>query len=130
MQMLSAEEGNIAAVIWDFFTKIIPSHPAVPVTIKAKHLLPGVTYQVTMRRTGFHCNDAYSAYLEMGAPKDLTVAQVDRLNYLTRDLPEMQKMLKAGKDGSLQMTVPMNSNDIVLITIQQDGEQKAVSSLN
>jgi xylan 1,4-beta-xylosidase len=134
--MLSTKNGNIAAVIWDFetpdqkvsnrsfFTKVLPSHPAAPVNLKATHLSPGTVYQVEVHRTGFHSNDAYTAYIEMGAPKNLTAAQIAHLNDLTRDVPVMQRLLRAGKDGSVDMTVPMNSNDIVLVTIRRRSERK------
>ena len=41
--------------------------------------------------TGYHANDAYTAYIEMGSPKELTAAQIAHLNDLTRDLPETDK---------------------------------------
>lgn len=139
--MLSIKDGNIAAVIWDFetphqdlsnhpfFTKVIPSHPATPVDLEVKHLSPQTTYKVVVHRVGFHSNDAYSAYLEMGAPNDLTAAQLARLNQLTRDLPEIQQTLNTGKNGTFQMSVPMNSNDIVLVTIQRSGSLRPTAQL-
>ena len=68
--------------------------------------------------TGYHANDAYSAYLEMGSPQQLTGQQLNQLNELTRDTPEIVESLHAQNDGSLQVDVPMRSNDIVLVTVQ------------
>jgi xylan 1,4-beta-xylosidase len=70
-----------------------------------------------MHRTGFHANDAYTAYLEMGSPKELTAAQVAHLNELTRDLPETDKVMRSGSDGTIEFSIPMNSNDIVLVKL-------------
>jgi xylan 1,4-beta-xylosidase len=82
--MLSINDGDITAVIWDFeqpkqkvsdrfsYTKVIPSHPAPPAQLRFTHLAPNAAYQLEVYRTGFHANDAYTAYLEMGSPKDLT----------------------------------------------------------
>jgi xylan 1,4-beta-xylosidase len=53
----------------------------------------------------------------MGRPKELTAAQVAKLNDLTRDLPEKDQVVSAGKDGTLEITLPMNSNDIVLVKL-------------
>ena len=127
--MLSAKGGNISAVIWDFetpdqkvsnrsfYTKLLPSHPAAPVQLRVTHLAPNAAYRIEMHRTGFHANDAYTAYLEMGSPKELTAAQVAHLNELTRDLPETDKVMRSGSDGTIEFSIPMNSNDIVLVKL-------------
>jgi xylan 1,4-beta-xylosidase len=124
--MLSTKDGNIVAVIWDFeqpdqkvsnrsfYTKVLPSHPAAPVQLRITHLAPNTTYQLELHRTGFHANDAYTAYLEMGSPKELTAAQIAQLNELTRDLPEIHKAVRSDSDGTIEVLIPMNSNDIVL----------------
>jgi xylan 1,4-beta-xylosidase len=57
--------------------------------------------------------------MEMGSPKDLTRSQVAHLNDLTRDLPETDRTVLSGPDGSIEVTVPMNSNDIVKVTLKR-----------
>jgi xylan 1,4-beta-xylosidase len=128
--MLSTKEGSIAAVIWDFetpdqkvsnrpfYTKVLPSHPAAPVQLRVTHLVPNAAYRLEVHRTGFHANDAYTAYLEMGSPKELTAEQIAHLNELTRDLPETRKVLRSGSDGTIEFSIPMNSNDIVLVKLR------------
>jgi xylan 1,4-beta-xylosidase len=130
--MISEDHGNISAVLWDFeqpeqkvsnrpfYTKVIPSHPAAPIQLHLGHLKPGTAYALKVYRTGFHANDAYSAYLEMGSPKTLSPEQIQHLNDLTRDLPESAKTLRVGSDGALQVIVPMNSNDIVLVSLKKE----------
>ena len=127
--MLSAKGGNISAVIWDFetpdqkvsnrsfYTKVLPSHPAAPVQLRVTHLAPNASYRIEVHRTGFHANDAYTAYIEMGSPRELTAAQVAHLNDLTRDLPETDKTMRSGSDGTIEFSIPMNSNDIVLVKL-------------
>jgi xylan 1,4-beta-xylosidase len=53
----------------------------------------------------------------MGAPKDLSAQQVAKLAELTRDLPETDRVVRSRADGSVEITLPMNSNDIVLVTL-------------
>jgi xylan 1,4-beta-xylosidase len=60
----------------------------------------------------------------MGSPKELTAAQIARLNELTRDLPEMDKDVKSGPTSTVEITVPMNSNDVVLINLKDTKESK------
>jgi len=127
--MLSTKDGNFTGVIWDFeqpdqkvsnrsfYTKTIPSHPAAPVKLQITHLAANASYRLEVYRTGYQANDAYSAYLEMGSPKKLTKQQIAKLNQLTRDLPETDKVVQSGRDGTVKMTVHMSSNDIVLIKL-------------
>jgi xylan 1,4-beta-xylosidase len=127
--MLSTRDGDVTAVIWDleqseqkvsnrsFYTKVIPSHPAASVQLRITHLAPNAAYELEVHRTGFHANDAYTAYLEMGAPKELTPAQIAGLNKLTRDLPEINKAVRSDPDGTAEFSIPMNSNDIVLVKL-------------
>ncbi len=134
--MLSTKDGNVTAVIWDFeqpdqkvsnrsfYTKVIPSHLAAPLRVRVMHLVPKTSYSVEVHRAGFHANDAYSSYLEMGAPKELTAAQLAQLKNCTRDLRESDRTVESDSDGTLEFSVPMNSNDIVLITVTHDRGDK------
>ena len=134
--MLSTRNGDIAAVVWDFetpdqkvsnrsfYTKLIPAHVAAPVQMQVAHLLPNTAYRLEVRRTGYRANDAYSAYIELGSPKELSVAQIARLNELTRDMPETDRAMRTGPDGTIQITVPMNSNDIVLVSLRRVQKSK------
>ncbi len=127
--MLSVQGDRVTAIVWDFeqpkqsvsnrpfYTKLVASTPAAPVTLRVLHLRPSAAYRFQVYRTGYRANDAYSAYIEMGAPKDLSPGQITQLNMLTRDLPEKDQVLKTQKDGSLTVTVSMRSNDIVLVTV-------------
>jgi xylan 1,4-beta-xylosidase len=129
--MSAIRDGNVTALIWDFeqpeqkvsnrsfYTKVIASHPAAPVRLRVTQLAASSSYQLEVRRTGFHANDAYTAYLEMGSPRELSEAQIARLNELTRDVPETRKIVESGPDGTIEFTLPMNSNDIVLIDLKR-----------
>ncbi|MDR3570589.1 MAG: beta-xylosidase [Candidatus Pacebacteria bacterium] len=129
--MLSTKDGNLAAVIWDFeqpdqqvsnrsfFTKIIPAHPAPKVHLQFVHLRPNTACRLEVYRTGYHANDAYTAYLEMGSPKDLQPPQIEQLAKLTRDAAETDKIIESGADGTAEVTLPMNSNDIVLVRLRR-----------
>ena len=127
--MLSTRDGNVTALIWDFqqpdqkvsnrsfYTKVLPSHPAPPVHLHLTHLASNASYHVEVHRTGFRSNDAYTAYIELGSPNKLTEAQIAHLNDLTRDLPETDKALRSGADGTIDINFPMKSNDIVLVKL-------------
>jgi xylan 1,4-beta-xylosidase len=134
--MLATKDGNLTAVLWDFeqpvqkvsnrsfYTKLIPNHAAAPVQLQITHLAPNAAYRVQIHRVGYRANDAYSAYIEMGSPKQLSAAQIAHLNELTLDLPETDKVMRSGPDGAVELTVPMNSNDVALIKLERAQEGK------
>ena len=129
--LLSYREGNYSAVLWDFeqpdqklsnrsfYTKRVPSHTVPSVQLEFAHLPPRVMYSLHIYRTGYRRNDALTEYIEMGMPNDLTGAQLARLRSATSDLPEASKTVESGKDGTLRDTLPMNSNDVVLVTLSR-----------
>ncbi|HKO11224.1 MAG TPA: hypothetical protein VJV22_04605 [Acidobacteriaceae bacterium] len=129
--LIAVNKGNLAAVLWDFeqpvqkvsdrtfYTRIFSAHPAAPVELRTAHLAHRAEYHLLVYRTGFRANDAYSAYLEMGAPKDLTATQLAYLDKLTRDLPVIERDLHSDSDGTLDCAIPMNSNDVVLVKLER-----------
>jgi xylan 1,4-beta-xylosidase len=122
--------GNVSAVIWDFqqpqqkvsnrpfFSRIVPATPASSLHVKFRNLSSS-KYRLQVHRTGFRANDTYSAYIDMGAPRELTPTQLDQLNLLSRDLSEIDRVVKVGKKGSYTFSLPMRSNDIVLLTLEK-----------
>src|ERR1035438_1927071 len=129
----AAESGGVSAVIWEFqqpqqkvsnrpfYSRLVPATSAPSVEVSVSHLKPG-SYRLKVRRTGYRANDAYSAYIDMGAPKDLSPAQLDQLRNLTRDIPETDRVTQVGTNGAFQFSVPMHSNDVVLVTLEKLGK--------
>ncbi|HVZ30014.1 MAG TPA: beta-xylosidase [Asticcacaulis sp.] len=128
-QSWAASDGKtVSAVVWDFqqpkqpvsnrpfYGKIVSAADAAPLAVHFTHLKPG-TYKLSLHRTGYRANDAYSAYLDMGAPSSLTSDQLARLQALTVDKPESERTLEVGKSGRAEVSVPMHSNDVVLVTL-------------
>ncbi|MCE4536930.1 beta-xylosidase [Pelomonas sp. P7] len=128
--LAAVDGGRTAVLVWDwqhpdqktvsngvFFGKPVPNGSAPPVTLQLRNLDAG-RYRVQVRRTGHKANDAYTAYLEMGAPKDLSAEQLAQLQSLTQDRPETEELVKVGQDGKLRWQLPMHSNDIVLLTLE------------
>jgi xylan 1,4-beta-xylosidase len=127
--VLAATEGERTTVLaWDwknteqptsngvYFGKPIVATPSRPVELSLHGLKPG-DYRVQVRRTGYHANDAYTAWLEMGSPRNLSEPQLRALQALTTDKPEVDRTVHVGRDGHLQWTLPMRSDDIALVTL-------------
>lgn len=129
-QALAATDGKaLRAVVWDyqlpkqpvsnrsFFSRVLPATPSAPAAVQFRNAQAG-KYRLQVRRTGFRANDAYTAYLEMGAPDKLTPAQLEQLDALTKDAPETDRVVTVGKSGAFSVKVPMRSNDVVLVTLE------------
>jgi xylan 1,4-beta-xylosidase len=126
--LLATDGANVSALVWEwdqpvqnvsnrpFYTKLVPASPAPAARLVFKHLTPG-RYRVQVKRTGFRANDAYSAYLEMGAPASLSAVQVGKLQELTRDVPETDRNITVGAGGEYTLQIQMRSNDIVLVQL-------------
>jgi xylan 1,4-beta-xylosidase len=117
----------LKALVWDFvppkqqqsdrsfYTKVLPSQPTRMVSLDLKHMQPG-NYQVAIYRTGYDANDAYSAYLRMGSPTSLNDDQLQQLQVATADQPEV-RTLRIDSNGMASVSIPMRSNDVVLVEV-------------
>ena len=137
--LLSADGGKLTAVLWDFeqpeqdlsnrsfYTRLEPSHAAAPVELRFLHLPAGTRYDLSVQRTGYRRNDPLSEYISMGMPKDLTQSQIEQMQRATSDAPEIGKTVQAAADGTLSVSLPMNSNDMVLVRLTPILNQAIVS---
>jgi endoglucanase len=137
-ESLVATDGvNTAALIWDwkqpeqtvsnrpFFTKLVPASAASPARLTFRHLRAGL-YRLQLRRTGFRANDAYSAYLEMGAPASLSDSDLKKLRDMTRDAPQTDRRISVASSGEYTVEIPMRSNDVVLVTLTAESSGAGV----
>ncbi len=79
--------------------------------------MPAGNYQLALSKIGWHNNDAYSAYLEMGSPPQLTRAQDQKLREASTGQPEEQRLVSIGPDGRFEDTLPLRENDVLLLTL-------------
>ena len=139
--IFSTMKGALTGVVWDFkqpdqsvsnhpfYTKVLPAHPESPVKLLISDLVPSTTYALEIYRSGFHANDAYSAYLEMNSPNNLSPEQISRLNELTKDLPERKQLVRSDAKGAAQISFPMNSNDVVLVKLMPEIESRSTERI-
>ncbi|MGA8940310.1 MAG: beta-xylosidase, partial [Acidobacteriaceae bacterium] len=92
-----------------------PSLPAPPTHLLIDHLANGA-YQLIIYRTGYKQNDAYTAYLHMGSPDNLSPTQVQSLNQVASGAPTESRTIKI-TNGHFDQTFPMHQNDTVLVTL-------------
>lgn len=128
--LASVDGGKVAALVWNFtqpaqtlsnrsyFTRVQPTAEAPGAALSIAGLKPG-RYRLRTQRTGFRANDAYTAYMELGAPKSLTAEQAGKLQALTADKPEIDRAITVGKDGVASLDFALRQNDLVLVTLER-----------
>jgi xylan 1,4-beta-xylosidase len=126
------EKGGAQALFWDFtilgpneegvnnqqfYNRDLPAKDAAPVALSLKNLAPG-TYRLLAMRAGYRSGDAYTAYLGMGAPAQLTREQVAELKKAAEVTPFLDEVVTVAKDGAFARNFAMRQNDVVLVTLE------------
>jgi xylan 1,4-beta-xylosidase len=126
------EKGDIQALVWNFtidlpkdsvnnqvfYKRLLPSKPLAPAALTLRGLKPG-KYNISIFKTGYHANDPYSAYAEMGSPSQLTIAQVNALKQKSADKPIEQHIVTVGASGRFEKQLAISQNDVLLIKISR-----------
>jgi len=124
--------GGVQALFWDFtithpgpsvinqeyYRQDLPSAPAPPVRLRLRGLRPG-RYELTAYRVGYRSNDAYTAYLDMGSPRQLTRTQVEALKMAASGASFIRETLAVGDDGTCDREYTMRQNDAVLVLLKR-----------
>jgi len=101
-----------------FYKRLLPSKASAPVEFKLRGLKPG-KYVVSIYKTGYHANDPYSAYFEMGSPSQLSIAQVKKLKQVDLDHPVEQSDVIVNTSGNFEKQLVMCQNDVFFIKIKR-----------
>ena len=123
------EQGGAQILLWDLtrpadksvanqaiFRKLNPAQSKGNIRVNLTKVPPG-NYRLTLRQVGFEKNDAYSAYLKMGSPAQLTRAQEQQLRAAASGKPEFERDVRIGPDGNFEETLPLRENDVLLLTL-------------
>jgi xylan 1,4-beta-xylosidase len=78
--------------------------------------VPNGRYHVALYQTGYKRNDAYTAYVEMHAPNQLTRGQVDALKK-TSDGSPISETDVAVTNGQLMQQMALRTNDVFFLKI-------------
>ena len=99
-----------------FYKRDLPSQPKNKVTLNLSHLRRG-KYTVTTYKVGYRVNDAYATYRDLGAPAQLTKAQVAEIKSKNNGAPSETKTVNIGRDGNFTEQFDLRENDVVLVTL-------------
>jgi xylan 1,4-beta-xylosidase len=122
------DKGDIQAVAWDFtnthpgdsmhnqkyYIQDLPSRPKGLLTFQITNVPEG-DYALEISKVGYKSNDAYTTYLSMGRPSQLTRAQVDQIKRQNDGAPFYRNIVHV-KDGStFTHQLDLRENDVYLL---------------
>jgi len=123
------DKGNAQVLLWDvtytlpdgvnnqqYFIKDLPPKAKGSVKVAMRGLTPGA-YTMTVSQVGYKQNDAFTAYIGMGSPKQLTRPQVAALKATATGKPSRQQPVTVGRDGVFSTTLPLRENDVYLLQL-------------
>jgi xylan 1,4-beta-xylosidase len=125
------KEGGVQALVWDFtntfpksnminqvfYKRDLPSGPKNTVTLSLSHLAKG-KYAFEFYKVGYRTNDAYATYRDLGAPNQLTKAQIAEIKSKNSGAPIETRTVKIGWDGKFEQQFDLRENDLVLVTLK------------
>ena len=127
------DKGNAQVLLWDYthtlpdkinnqqyFIKDLPPKAKGSVKVAMRGLKPGA-YTMTVSQVGYKQNDAFTAYIGMGSPKQLTRPQVATLKATATGKPARQQAVTVGRDGAFSTTLPLRENDVYLLQLNAKG---------
>jgi xylan 1,4-beta-xylosidase len=124
-------DGSVQALFWNytplvppkgtndqqFYHQIIPAREIRPVVLSIANL-PAGSYSLAVYQTGYQVNDVFTRYLEMGAPSQLTPAQVQILREQSNGDPGSVETIQVEAGKPFVRTFPMRENDVYFVKIQ------------
>ncbi len=123
------DKGNVQVLLWDYthtlpdginnqqyFIKDLPPAGKGKVQVNMGGLKKGA-YTLTISQVGYKQNDAYTGYIKMGSPKQLTRDQVASLKALATGKPAEQRKVSVGDDGRVSLALPLRENDVYLLKL-------------
>ncbi|KQQ45267.1 glycoside hydrolase [Duganella sp. Leaf126] len=125
------QAGNALVLLWDYthtlpdkinnqqyFIQDLPARDKGKVTVNVGGLTPGA-YTLSISQVGYRRNDAYSAYIGMGSPAQLTRGQVQALKATATGQPSSRTTVQVGADGRYATSLPLRENDVYLLNLQR-----------
>lgn len=122
-------KGNVQVLLWDYthtlpekinnqqyFIKDLPPKPKGEVQVRLQGLKQG-SYTLAVSQVGYQRNDAFTGYIGMGSPAQLSKTQVSTLKGLATGAPQQKKTVRVGADGRFSTSLPLRENDVYLLTL-------------
>ena len=122
-------DGSVQLLLWDYtftlpenindqqyYVQDLPAKPKGNVNVEIRGLGRG-GWNLTTYRVGYRQNDAHTAYVDMGSPRQLTKAQVESLKASANGAPSASEKADVPASGVFRKPLPMRENDVYLLVL-------------
>jgi xylan 1,4-beta-xylosidase len=123
-------KGNLQVLFWDFtnthpgdsvnnqnyYIKDLPSKTKGKVKLQIEKI-PAGNYVLEVYKVGYKVNDAYTTYLSMGKPNQLTRQQVEIIKKQNDGSPLSKENITIGASGKFSKEFTIRENDVFFINI-------------
>ena len=122
--------GNVQVLLWDYthtlpadsvnnqayYIRDLPANSKGKVRIDLSGMAQG-KYKLEIYRVGYKSNDAYSSYLAMGRPDQLTKAQVEQIKKQNDGSPMAIENIQIKNNQSFVKELDLCENDVYFLKI-------------
>jgi xylan 1,4-beta-xylosidase len=123
-------KGNIQVLAFDFtnthpgdsvnnqvyYIRDLPSKPKGKMKISISKVPEG-TYALEVYKVGYRCNDAYTSYIDLGRPDQLTRKQVEQIKSINDGSPLYRELITISAGQSFTKEMDIRENDVFLLNI-------------
>jgi xylan 1,4-beta-xylosidase len=124
-----AKSKSLQALIWDFtnthpgdsvnnqvyYIRDLPAKPKSKLQIAVSHLPDGM-YTLELYKVGYRNNDAYTMYLGMGKPAQLSKLEVDHIKKANNGEPILREIINV-KNGNFNKEIDLRENDVFFLSL-------------
>jgi xylan 1,4-beta-xylosidase len=125
------KQGDIQLLLWNYtytlpdstndqqyYIRNLPSKSKGKVKVQLTDVPEG-TYALEIYKVGYHVNDAYTSYLEMGKPSQLTKQQVEEIKKINDGSPISNEIVKIPSGGDFTKELNLRENDVYLVLLNK-----------
>lgn len=124
-----SSNGNVQVLLWDY-TYTLPDSVNnqdyyildLPSTSKGKlkvsvDNMPEGKYLLEVYKIGYRVNDAYTTYLDLNKPKQLSKEQVETIKKINNGSPVVKEVINVNSSGKFLKEMDIRENDVVLLNM-------------
>jgi xylan 1,4-beta-xylosidase len=123
-------KGNIQVLAWDFtnthpgdsvnnqvyYIRDLPSKSTGKLKINITNIPEGI-YSLEVYKVGYRCNDAYSTYLSIGKPAQLTKLQVEQIKKQNDGSPILKEIITVKTGTPFSKELEIRENDVFFLNL-------------
>jgi xylan 1,4-beta-xylosidase len=125
-----SSNGNLQVLFWDFtithpgdsvndqeyYIRDLPSKLKGNVQVRVSGIPEG-NYILEIYKVGYKANDAYSTYLTMNRPRQLTKQQVDHIKSLNDGSPDLKEIVRVNSSEIFSKELEIRENDVLFLNL-------------